>query len=102
MFSQAMAVFLGAAAVLFGARSSTNEMPCGEIIFKILIVNGTASQYFSETLILGSTNPQYDKRLFIELQVQYLKIASSVHVACTNYFFVYVLTFRTIYVHNMY
>ena len=40
MFSQAMAVFLGAAAVLFGARSSTNEVPCGEIVFKILIVNG--------------------------------------------------------------
>ena len=26
---------------------------------------------FSEALILASTNPQYDKRLFIELQVQY-------------------------------
>ena len=32
---------------------------------------------FSEALILESTNPQYDKRLFIELQVQYMKIASS-------------------------
>ena len=27
---------------------------------------------FSEALILTSTNPQYDKRLFIELQVQYM------------------------------
>ena len=35
---------------------------------------------FSEALILASTNPYYDKRLFIELQVQYLKIASSEHV----------------------
>jgi hypothetical protein len=26
------------------------------------------------------TNPKYDKRLFIELQVQYMKIASSEHV----------------------
>ena len=34
---------------------------------------------FSEALILASTNPQYNKRLFIELQVQYMKIASSEH-----------------------
>ena len=53
-----------------------------------------------EALILASTNPQYDKRLLIELRVQYMKIASSVHVVYTNCFFV--LTFRTIYVHNMY
>ena len=32
---------------------------------------------FSEALILASTNPQYDDRLFIELQVQYMKIPSS-------------------------
>ena len=53
---------------------------------------------FSEALILASTNPQYDKRLFI---VQYMKIASSVHVVHTNCF-VFVLTFRTIYVHIMF
>jgi hypothetical protein len=34
---------------------------------------------FSEALIFTSTNPQYDKRLFIELQVQYMKIPSSEH-----------------------
>ena len=34
---------------------------------------------FSEALILASANPQYDKRLFIELQVQYMKIARSEH-----------------------
>ena len=39
---------------------------------------------FSEALILVSTNPQYDKRLFIELQVQYMKIASSEHVVNIN------------------
>ena len=33
-----------------------------------------------EALILASTNPQYDKRLFIDLQVQYMKITSSEHV----------------------
>ena len=41
---------------------------------------------FSEALILASNNPQYDKRLFIELQVQYMKIASSEHVVYTNCF----------------
>ena len=34
---------------------------------------------FSKALILASTSPQYAKRLFIELQVQYVKIASSEH-----------------------
>jgi hypothetical protein len=34
-------------------------------------------KYFSEALILPSTNLQYDNRLFIELQVQYMKIPSS-------------------------
>ena len=33
----------------------------------------------SEALILVSTNPHYDRRLSIELQVQYMKIASSEH-----------------------
>ena len=32
-----------------------------------------------EALIFVSTNPQYDNRLFIELQVQYMKIASAEH-----------------------
>ena len=31
----------------------------------------------SEALIFASTNPQYDHRLFIELQIQYMKIPSS-------------------------
>ena len=37
---------------------------------------------FSEVLILASTNPQYDKRLSIELPVQCMKIPSSEH--CQN------------------
>ena len=57
---------------------------------------------FSEALILASTNPQYDKRLFIELRVQYMKTTSSEHVVYINWFFVFVLTFKTIYVHNMF
>ena len=41
-------------------------------------------QSFSEALILASTNPQYDKRLFIALQVQYMKIPCSEHVVYMN------------------
>ena len=40
----------------------------------------------SEALILGSTNLQYDKRLFIDLPVQYMKTTSSEHVVYTNCF----------------
>ena len=39
---------------------------------------------FSEALILASTNPQYDKRLFIDLPVKYMKTTSSEHVGHTN------------------
>ena len=39
---------------------------------------------FSEGLILASTNLQYDKRLFIELRVQNMKITSSEHVVYIN------------------
>ena len=34
---------------------------------------------FSEPLILASTNPQYDKRLFIELQFTVYLLLSKVH-----------------------
>ena len=37
-------------------------------------------KYLSDGLILASTNPKYDDRLFIELRVQYMKIPSSEHV----------------------
>ena len=39
---------------------------------------------FSEALIFASTNPQYDKILFIELQVQCLKIPNSEHIVYIN------------------
>ena len=42
--------------------------------------------FFSEALILTSTNPQYDKRLFIESPVQYMNITSSEHVVYINCF----------------
>ena len=41
---------------------------------------------FSEALILASTNPQYDKRLFIALPVQCMKTTSSEHVVHINCF----------------
>ena len=55
----------------------------------------------SESFIFASTNPQYDDRLFIELQVQYMKIPSSNlgRTCCVQKLF---LTFRTIFVHNMF
>ena len=34
-------------------------------------------KFLSKALIFATTNPQYDDRLFIELQVQYWKIPSS-------------------------
>ena len=58
------------------------------------------SKSLSKALIIASTNPQYDDRLFIELQVKYMKIPSSnlERTCCVQKLF---LTFRTIFVHNM-
>ena len=41
-------------------------------------------KFFSEALFLALTNSQYDKRLSIDLQVQYMKITSSEHVVYIN------------------
>ena len=38
----------------------------------------------SEAFILISSNPEYDKRLFIDLPVQYMKTTSSEHVVYIN------------------
>ena len=67
-----------------------------------LIIPATGKS-FSEALILASTNPQYDKRMFIDLPVQYMETKSSEQVVYTNcfLFLTYVLTFTTIYVHTM-
>jgi hypothetical protein len=43
----------------------------------ILSPASSTSKPLSEALIFASTNPQYDDRLFIELQIQYMKIPSS-------------------------
>ena len=51
------------------------------------------------SILNESVNPQYDHRLFIELQVQYKKNTNSEHVYKNSFF---VLTFKTIFVHNMF
>ena len=55
----------------------------------------------SEALIFALTSPQYDDRLFIELQAQYMKVLRSNlgRTCCVQKLF---LTFRTIFVHNMF
>ena len=62
---------------------------------------GYTGKSLSEALIFASTNPQYDYRLFIELQVQDMKIPSSnlVRTCCVQKLF---LTFRTIFVQKMF
>ena len=65
-----------------GVSFTTNFASIG--FFLIMYI--CTSKSFSEALILASTNPQYDNRLFVELRVQYMKIASSEHVVYTNCF----------------
>ena len=52
---------------------------------------------FSEALILATTNPQNDKILFIDLPVLTRKLQGQ-NMLCTQFF----LTFKTIYIHNMF
>ena len=43
-------------------------------------VRHVTGKSLSEALIFASTNPHYDNRLFIQLLVQYMRIASTEHV----------------------
>ena len=63
---------------------------------KSATIENVTGKSLSKALILGSTNPQYDKRLFIDLPVGYKSRTCCVHIL----FFVF--TFRSIYVHNMF
>ena len=79
-------------------------LACGTNCHQDLIQ--TTGKPFSEALVLASTNPQYDKRLSIELPVQNMKIPSVEHeenmrTCCVQKLF-FVMTFRTTYVHNMF
>ena len=55
-----------------------------------MILHFCTGKSLSESLIFASTNPQYDERLFIELQVQHMKIPSS--NIQNNFFTQYVLS----------
>ena len=57
---------------------------------RIFIYFKVTGKSLSEALIFASTNPQYDDTLFIELQLQYMKIPSSEHgenMLCTEIVF---------------
>ena len=62
--------------------------------------NPITGKSLSEVHIFASTNPQYEDRLFIDLRVQYMKIAKTEH--CFGFFVICFFTFRTIYVDNMF
>ena len=51
------------------------------ILIKEILSTGKS---LSEAFILTSTNPQYDKILFIDLSVQYMKTTSSEHAVYMN------------------
>ena len=56
-----------------------------------------------EALILASTNPQYDKRLFIDLPVQYMKTIYKLRTCCVHKcFWMSKQKQKTICVHNMF
>ena len=68
----------------------------------LIIVSHCTGKSFSEALILASINPQYEKDCSLIFQVSmYMKTTSSEQVVYINCF-VFVLTFKTIYVHNMF
>ena len=57
----------------------------------------------SEALILASTNPQYDNKLFIELPVQYLHENYKLRTCCVHkLFWISKQKQKTICVHNMF
>jgi hypothetical protein len=78
--------------------SSPLERFCWLVLLIVALITGKS---LSEALIFASTNPQYDNRLFIALQVHYMKITSSNlgRTCCVQKLF---LTFRTIFVHKMF
>ena len=61
--------------------------------------NSYTGKSLLEALIFASADPQYDKRLFIDLLVKYMKTASSEYVEYTFFFFVF--TFNAEYYRNI-
>ena len=56
---------------------------CKNMNSRYILVELTGKS-FSEALILASTNPQYDKRLFIDLPVQYLHENYKLRTCCAH------------------
>ena len=46
------------------------HIACSEDLSECVVALLCAGKYLSEALIFTSTNPQYDERIFLELQVQ--------------------------------
>jgi hypothetical protein len=57
---------------------------CVFLILLLLYLHISTGKPLSEAFILTSTNPQYDKMLFIDLPVQYMKTTSWEHVVYIN------------------
>ena len=64
--------------------ASEKDLPVTKKTRYWLLVMLLTGKSLSEALILAATNPQYVKRLFIELRVQYMKTTSSEHVVYIN------------------
>ena len=70
--------FLAKVAIHYYIVLTVFKKQCQDTVAKF--ISGTG-KYLSEAFIFASTNPQYDDRLFIELQVQYREIPS---MLCTD------------------
>ena len=62
------------------------DFACKNMNSRYILVELTGKSFSEAALILASTNPQYDKRLFIDLPIQYMKTISSEQVVYINCF----------------
>ena len=70
-------------------KRSSKKINIGQLalyLFALPFFHLFTGKSLSDALILASTNPQYDKILFIDLPVQYMKTTSSEHVVYINCF----------------
>ena len=69
-------------------KAASDVTDAAKVEAKKTVEDSTGKSLF-EALILASTIPQYDKRLFIDLPVLYMKTTSSEHVVYTNCLFLF-------------
>ena len=79
-----------------GDKQQAEQVQTGSNQNGIIVANTTTvtakdntGKSFSEAFILASTKPQYDKILFIDLPVHYMKTTSSVQVMYINCLFLF-------------